>query len=310
MTNVIEFLKNNNLMDDPIETKVLMPSPYNQNEIHFIVDGDKRYVFKIYRDGHIKEYQNELDCISMFNKINALSTISPKIYMAGTIRVDGEDKDYIIEEYFNGTSMDIFIEQLDDSELKHIADDVMKIFETEENLISVPYYSDDSETMIEKAMNKALNKLKIDWIRRLDFSSDAINKCIELSKEANNPKALHLITQDLRARHLLYNNTGFIGIIDLEYVKLNDIALEIGHFLHDLLLLNTSNSKRLFYILRDKLNEKYSREDINRIYLYMIKQGITNVASKMDRGLDMDIVLAEIKTIKKYIVSRNIDDIL
>lgn len=310
MTNVISFLVENKIFDNPIETDVLLPSSYNQNEIHFIKANDKEYVFKIYRDGHIKEYQNELDCISMFGKMKYTSTITPKIFMSGTIRVDGEDKDYIIEEYLNGISLDDFMEQLTDDKLNNIADDIMKVFDTEEKLISVPYCSDDSETMIEKAMNRSLNKLKIDWIRRLDFSSEDINKCIELAKDSENPKTLHLITQDLRARHLLYNDIGFVGLIDLEYVKLNDIALEIGHFLHDLLLLNTTNSKRLFCLLCDRLNKKYKEQELKRIYLYMIKQGITNVASKMERGLNLDCVLNEVKWIKKYIISKNINEIL
>ena len=310
MTDVISFLVKNKIFTNPVETKVLLPSNYNQNEIHFIKEKDKEYVFKIYRDGHIKEYQNELDCISMFKKMQYVSTLTPKIYMSGTIRIDGEDKDYIIEEFLNGVSLDGILEQLSDKKLNDIAADIIKIFETEENLISVNYCSDDSETMVEKAMNRSLNKLKIDWIRRLDFSSEAINKCIELAKEGNNPKKLHLITQDLRARHLLYNKEGFVGLIDLEYVKLNDIALEIGHFLHDLLLLNNTKSKRLFYILRDRLSKKYNKEDLNRIYLYMIKQGITDIASKMERNLDLEYVLPEVKLVKKYIISKNIEDIL
>lgn len=310
MTDVISFLVKNKIFTNPVETKVLLPSNYNQNEIHFIKEKDKEYIFKIYRNGHVKEYQNELDCIAMLNHIKRVSTITPKIYMSGTIRIDNEDKDYIIEESFNGISLDEFLIHLSDKKLNDIANDIIRIFEIEKELISVKYCSDDSETMIEKAMNRSLNRLKIDWIRQLDFSSDDINKCIELAKEGNNPNTLHLITQDLRARHLLYNSEGFIGLIDLEYVKLNDIALEIGHFLHDLLLLNTSNSKKLFYILKDQLNEKYTKQDMHRIYLYMIKQGLTSIAAKMERNIDLNLVLNEIKCIKKYIISKNINDIL
>ena len=49
---------------------------------------------------------------------------------------------------------------------------------------------------------------------------------------------------------------------------------------------------------------------MNRIYLYMIKQGLTNVASRMARNISMDIVLPEITRIKHYIIAQNINDIL
>ena len=50
MTNVISFLVENKIFDNPIETDVLLPSSYNQNEIHFIKANDKEYVFN---DGDI-----------------------------------------------------------------------------------------------------------------------------------------------------------------------------------------------------------------------------------------------------------------
>ena len=309
MTNIIQFLKNNNLMADPVETKVLQPSSYNQNEVHFIKDKNKHYIFKIYRDGHDGEYHNELDNLSLFAR--ALPTKrTPAIYFTGTINVDGVDKNYTIIEDLNGETLDTFLDRLNDKELENIANDIMKIFEMEEDLFVIPYKSDDSQTLIEKSMIKALNKLSIEWIRTLDFSTDMINKALELSKTGNEPFHMHLITQDLRARHLVYNKNKFVGIIDLEYAKLNDLALEMGHFLHDLLLLNTTNSKRLFCILRSKLALRYDSEVMNRIYLYMIKQGITNVASRMTRNIGLEIVLPEITRIKQYIIAKNIDDIL
>lgn len=309
MTGIIEFLKNNNLMENPVETKVLEPSSYNQNEVHFIKDNGKYYIFKIYRDGHDNEYHNELDSLSLFLRALPIKC-TPKIYSTGTINIDGVNKNYTIIEDLDGKSLDTFLSSLNEKELQNVADDIMKIFQMEENIFCIPYKSDDDETLIEKSMKKALNKLTIDWIRKLDFSTDMINKALELSKTGNEPYHMHLITQDLRARHLIYNKKKFVGIIDLEYVKLNDLALEIGHFLHDLLLLNTDNSKRLFSILREKLKKTYESDFLNRIYLYMIKQGITNVASRMSRNIDMDIVLYEIQRIKKYIVSKNIDNIL
>ena len=309
MTNLIQFLKNNHLMTDPVETKVMPPSSYNQNEVHFIKDKNKHYIFKIYRDNHEAEYHNELDNLSLFLRALPIKC-TPEILSTGTINIDGVDKNYTIIEDLNGESLDTFIDTLTDKELQNVADDIMKIFQMEEKLFVIPYKSDDNETLIVKSMKKALNKLTIDWIRQLDFSTDMINKALELSKTGNEPYHMHLITQDLRARHLIYSKKKFTGIIDLEYVKLNDLALEVGHFLHDLLLLNTNNSKRLFCILRDKLKQVYESDFLNRIYLYMIKQGITNVASRMNRNIDMDIVLYEIQRIKKYIVSNNIDNIL
>lgn len=309
MTEIIEFLKKNNLMSDPVETKVLQPSYYNQNEVHFIKNKGENYIFKIYRDGHDNEYHNELDNLSLFGRALPIK-YTPSIFSTGTIRINGEDKNYTIIEDLNGETLDTFLDTLNDKGLNNVTDDVMRIFEMEENLFAIPYKSDDNETLIQKSMKKALNRLTIEWIRKLDFSTDMINKALELSKTGNEPIHMHLITQDLRARHLIYNKNKFVGIIDLEYVKLNDLALEIGHFLHDLLLLNTSNSKRLFYLLRDKLKQRYKSDFMNRIYLYMIKQGITNVASRMSRDIDVKIVLPEITKIKKYIVSGNIDDIL
>jgi len=309
MTNIIQFLKNNNLMADPVETKVLQPSSYNQNEVHFIKDKNKHYIFKIYRDGHDSEYHNEMDNLSLFARALPIK-YTPNILFTGTINIDGVDKNYIIIEDLNGDTLDTFLDRLNEKDLQNVADDIMKIFEMEENLFVIPYKSDDEETLIEKSMKKALNKLTIDWIRKLDFSTDMINKALELSKTGNEPYHMHLITQDLRARHLVYNKNKFVGIIDLEYVKLNDLALEIGHFLHDLLLLNSANSKRLFCILRDKLVERYDEQVMNRIYLYMIKQGLTNVASRMNRNISMDIVLPEITRIKHYIIAKNINDIL
>ena len=95
MTNIIQFLKNNNLMADPVETKVLQPSSYNQNEVHFIKDKNKHYIFKIYRDGHDGEYHNELDNLSLFAR--ALPTKrTPAIYFTGTINVDGVDKNLLL----------------------------------------------------------------------------------------------------------------------------------------------------------------------------------------------------------------------
>ena len=253
----------------------------------------------------MNEYEKKAEDLLINSELKGKHTIQVVAELLEAL----DDKDTIIED-LNGETLDTFLDRLNDKELENIANDIMKIFEMEEDLFVIPYKSDDSQTLIEKSMIKALNKLSIEWIRTLDFSTDMINKALELSKTGNEPFHMHLITQDLRARHLVYNKNKFVGIIDLEYAKLNDLALEMGHFLHDLLLLNTTNSKRLFCILRSKLALRYDSEVMNRIYLYMIKQGITNVASRMTRNIGLEIVLPEITRIKQYIIAKNIDDIL
>jgi len=288
-----------------IETlKVLGSGFYNQNALYFLKDSGQEYVLKIYSPSLQATYENEVKSLKDLQTDSFFSKVVPRVYKSGQL---DDSRYYVLMSKLPGTSLDQAIENMSPENLKGVAEDISRFWQGEREFSSVGYKKDSSATLLEQAFIRNFDKLGGDTWEKLGITRALQQKWLTWAGQAGDPEKLSLITQDFRLRHLLYSDQRISGLVDFEYMKHNDIALEIGHCLHDLLLLNTSASRRLFGFLWEKVIPDCSPKERYRIYLYMMKQGLGNIASKVKRGLKGELLTREIGLVTAYAKDENVD---
>lgn len=280
---------------------VLNSSLKNQNQLFFLKHEQKTVVLKLFDANHKNEYMTELNAMYFFKKINKFKYITPNILSTGIIN----DNQYILMNFISGIDLETSLPTMSRKDIIQVSNHIINLIKSEKTTTSLPFVSHDKTPLILKDMQRAIDRLKQVSLSNLPLSNDDLERALYLCESSSEPQYLHFITQDLRLRHILWENNQINGIVDFEYAKFNDISFEIGHLFHDILSLQCANGFYLFQQLYKNLQKVITIPDMQRVFLYMIKQGITTISSKLKRNLDRNHIHQEACLIKSYIQADN-----
>lgn len=288
----------------PQETEIVRFVPesfYNQNSVLFCHSNGGRFVVKIFSPRNLPRHENEISALKQFSKI---SFPIPELITQGIIR-SGDDVlfGYIIMSELDGCPLDEVIKGYDLLAVEKISSQLLQFLKSQRE------FCGDKNTelicdpdILVKKFQAFLTEPTVSHLENLGIKKEKIMVLTRAAGQLAPPRTFSYVTHDWRLRHIFVVRDGITGIIDLEYLKPNDFAAEIAHFLHDLILHNSSEARLIGCNILDNLT--YIAPDdpnmIERIPLWMSKQAITHVCAKYTGGFDRAVLKKEVDLALQY----------
>lgn len=128
------------------------------------------------------------------------------------------------------------------------------------------------------------------------------------------PTSLGWVTFDWRLRHLLWDGTTVTGLVDLEYTKPYDSAVELANLLHDLTIQLDPPHRQAFAqasrIAYEQAIAPDDRPTDDRLLFWMARQAFSHAAVKHWQGVHDDRITQELRLTRHYLDAASVDDVL
>lgn len=128
------------------------------------------------------------------------------------------------------------------------------------------------------------------------------------------PGTLGWVTFDWRLRHLLWDTTTITGLLDLEYVKPADSAVELANLLHDAAAhLDPGRYAAFGPAVRAAYEERIPAEEHpsdERLLFCMARQAFSHAAVKYWQGITDNRIADELSLAFAYLDAASLDEIL
>lgn len=273
---------------------IIQPSLSNQNLLFKVENNSALQFVKVYPASSKSEYESEHRFLQVFRN-GGISV--PAIVNFGTLNVHGEDNYILVTDNLAGAPLEEVLPLLSDADIRKVANSLLDVFKRQMAI--------HTEKALPNTLTSAFDKTeaKFEKLGLVDTVNKLIEKCRLQSETIEDCTDYYYVTHDWRMRHIFIANGIFSGLLDLEYVRPNDFAVEIGHFLHDLRLNEIPNSKTLALEIITGLTMLYAPCDSDydrRVKLYMTKQALAHIAGKLAKGEPLASFDKELKLARSY----------
>ena len=288
----------------PQETEIARFVPesfYNQNSVIFCHNQSESFVVKVFSPKNLPRCENEINALKQFSKI---SFPIPDLINQGIIKSGDEILfGYIVMSKINGHPLDEVIDGYDLSALEKISMQILSFLRSQRDFNDdLGIYLPCDEDILSNKLKNFLLEPTLSMLKEMGISEANLLSLIERSAYITKPKTFSYVTHDWRLRHIFVDRDEVTGIIDLEYLKPNDFAAEIAHFLHDLILHRSSEARVIGWNILNNLS--YIAPDdqtlIERLPLWMAKQAITHAHGKATSGFPKDVLVREVGLALQY----------
>lgn len=277
----IAALFENGFLEKPEGIVTLLPSLANQNLLFKVREAARSRFIKIYPASAKHEFDSELKYLNLFKEAGLAV---PACLSNTSLPIRGSLYYVLVVRELEGKCLEEVLPFLSQNELRHVSTSLLEALSQQKTIYSEK--AGDSYTL-QAALDKT--KAKFNGLSMTSTVRDVLDACYRQTDTINDCKFYHYVTHDWRTRHVFIKNGVFSGLLDFEYVRPNDFALEIGHFLHDIRMSNLPNAQALAMEIIEGLPKVHDVDDVDfakRVKLYMTKQALAHIAAKLVKGED------------------------
>jgi hypothetical protein len=304
---IVALLLDNKLISTAEDVLSIIPkSKENQNLLIKVRRGDKGEFIKVFEESAGNRVFAEVAALRLFAEANIPV---PKYIESGFLKFGTESLPFLITKEVEGVCLYNEIDQLDSKQIDAIATSIVEVMKRQQQ---IPVLADEVAT---GTMRSSLSSLR-EKFRKTNTDNETIrrliNTCEENATALTERESAQYVTHDWRLRHIFIENMSLSGLLDLEYVKLNDFAVEVGHLLHDIRLNGTEGAIKLGLSLISKLGLLKPAEDesfAQRVKIYMSRQALTHIASKLLSGAQLEDFRDELDLAGYYQQAQSLEEI-
>jgi phosphotransferase family enzyme len=148
----------------------------------------------------------------------------------------------------------------------------------------------------------------------LDVNPLQLDDMTRRSRSLPDPATLGWVTFDWRLRHLLWNGTTITGLLDLEYTKPYDSAVELANLLHDATSQLAPARRQAFTHAARSAYEAHiqppDRPPDDRLLFCMARQAFSHATVKHWQGVHDQRITNELHQAAHYLAANRLDDVL
>lgn len=278
---------------------LLLPSMRQQHVLIKVVRGGKDAFLKFYAGNSLENYQRELRFTTVLGE-HGMPV--PEIIHFGTTVIGGNNLAFLMTAPLQGTELQDLLPGMSAPSLETVCQSMaLQLKRQKDILVHDQDLKDGTPTLLSN-LDRVRERLTSLGIENKTISQ-TMAACEARARPLSEPDRMSYVTHDWRLRHIFVNQQlQQSGLLDLEYTKPNDFAVEVAHLLHDIKINGAEKGSQLGMALLKAITSLY-RDDpdfCQRTHVYLSKQALTHVLAKLAAGYEMHLLEKELEVAYLY----------